>query len=68
MKAICITEYIEDAQHIQRLTADESRWVPARSVNWSNHSPWMRLRMAWLVFRGDADAVSFPEQGREVVS
>ena len=36
-------------------------WVPARA-SWSIDSPLTRLRAAWLVFTGRADAVTWPGQ------
>lgn len=36
-------------------------WVPARA-QWSIISPITRMRAAWLVFTGRADAVTWPGQ------
>ena len=36
------------------------RWVPARPLGWS--SPLKRLRYAWMVFTGKADAVLWEDQ------
>lgn len=35
------------------------KWVPARALLYP--SIWQRLRAAWLVFKGAADAVIWPE-------
>ena len=37
------------------------RWVPCRGENYKYESIWLRLRDAWDVFRGRADAFTWPE-------
>lgn len=37
------------------------RWVPARPINWKCRTWRERLREAWLVFKGRADAFTWPE-------
>jgi len=37
------------------------RWIPARPINWQFRSFFERLREAWAVFVGKADAVVWPE-------
>ena len=38
----------------------DGRWVPARSMGY--YSIGNRLRAAWLVFTGEADALTWPGQ------
>ena len=35
------------------------KWVPARPVGF--HSLWWNLKLAWLVFKGEADCLVWPE-------
>lgn len=35
------------------------QWLPARPVNY-RYTFWARVRGAWMVFRGRADAVTWP--------
>lgn len=36
-------------------------WVPARPINWKYRSISERLREAWAVFTGKAEAFTWPE-------
>lgn len=38
----------------------KGRWHPARPLPY--HSPFQRIKAAWLVFTGKADALRWPEQ------
>lgn len=37
------------------------KWVPARSLNWKHRSLRQRIREAWAVFKGRAEAFTWPE-------
>ena len=38
---------------------DGENWVPSRAVGFA--SPWYRIKAAWLVFTGKADALVWPQ-------
>lgn len=44
----------------QNFTFGPGGWRPARPLGF--YSFWFRLRVAWLVFCGEADAVQWPEE------
>ena len=53
-------EYLRSDEVIQisvKLTGTDN-YVPARSLGLD--TPWSRLRIAWLVFTGKADAFTWP--------
>ena len=37
------------------------KWVPARPINWKYRSLRQRIREAWAVFAGKAEAFTWPE-------
>ena len=39
------------------------QWIPARPINYKYRSLPEKLRDAWAVFTGKAEAVVWPEQG-----
>lgn len=42
-----------------RVKIGENKWVPLRPIF---HKPfWQRVKIAWMVFKGEADAVLWPE-------
>lgn len=55
----CVTDVIEDAKHCQAGLPD-GRWVPARSLGYMSFGH--RIKAAWLVFTGRADALTWPGQ------
>lgn len=38
-----------------------SKWVPARPINWKYRSFFERVKEAWAVFKGKADCFRWPE-------
>ena len=36
-------------------------WVPARPMNYKVEGVWLRLKHAWAVLRGKAEAFTWPE-------
>lgn len=57
----CVTSVVRDANETQCGLPD-GRWVPARSLTYSQLNPFGRFKAAWLVFTGRADAVTYPGQ------
>jgi hypothetical protein len=57
----CVTEVVKDAAECGAGLPD-GRYVPARSYSWNQLRPFGRLTAAWLVFTGQADAVTYPGQ------
>lgn len=50
------------AASIDRAHAEiNGKWVPARPINYRCESWWNRVKAAWLVLCGKADAVIWPE-------
>lgn len=56
-----LADLMDAAEKTKRLLGDE--WVPARPINWRYTSFEYRLKAAWLVFTGKADAVVWPAEG-----
>lgn len=56
---LCVTEVVKDAKTAQAGLPD-GRWVPARSRGYA--SVGQRIKAAWLVFTGQADALTWPGQ------
>lgn len=45
----------------------DGRWLPARPYGgFAPFGPWGRLKDAWAVFRGRAEAVQWPDQREDV--
>ena len=42
-------------------TEINGRWVPSRPINWKYRTLWRRIKEAWAVFTGKADAFTWPE-------
>lgn len=38
------------------------KWVPARPINWKYRSIFEKLKEAWAVWTGKADAFAWPEE------
>ena len=45
----------------QTKTCINDKWVPARPLNWKYRSFFQRLREARAVFKGQAEAFTWPE-------
>jgi len=55
-----IVTVAEVCSHVEHTHCEiNGEWVPARSVGF--HSIWYRIRCAWLVFTGQADALKWPK-------
>lgn len=54
-----VAQVIEDAKQV-RCGLPDGRYVPARPLGFQ--SWWMRWRAAWLVFKGEADALIWEGQ------
>ena len=56
---VCVTQIVKDAACTQAGLPD-GRWVPARPLGggWR----FQRIKAAWLVFTGQADALTWPGQ------
>ena len=37
------------------------KWVPSRPINWQHRTLWRRIKESWAVFKGRADAFTWPE-------
>lgn len=57
----CVTEVVRDAEATQA-GLPNGRYVPARSYASNQLKFFGRWRAAWLVFTGQADAVTYPGQ------
>ena len=42
-------------------TEVNNKWVPSRPINWTCRSFKQRVREAWAVFTGKAEAFTWPE-------
>lgn len=52
----------ELVQHCETVSTEiNNRWVPCRPDNWKCWSFWERLRDAWAVLVGRAEAFRWPE-------
>ena len=62
--AIYSLEYLQRIEKIHQTTREmrPGVWVPARPAD---ESRWRRLRAAWAVLRGDADAFIWPYVQRD---
>jgi hypothetical protein len=56
---LCVTRVIESAKTTQAGLPD-GRWVPARALGYASIG--QRIKAAWLVFTGKADALTWPGQ------
>jgi hypothetical protein len=54
-----LKDLMESAQHTS--TEVNGKWVPSRPINWQCRTIKERVREAWMVFMGEADAVIWPE-------
>jgi hypothetical protein len=57
----CVTEVVDDAKTCQ-MGLPDGRFVPARSYARNQLNPLGRFKAAWIVFKGEADAVTYPGQ------
>lgn len=57
----CVTQVVREAQETQAGLPD-GRYVPARSYARNQLCWYGRFKAAWLVFSGNADAVTYPGQ------
>lgn len=59
-----VRQIVQDAEQCQALvfTKDGQGYVPARSQGFGQVTPFQRIKAAWLVFIGRADAVIYPGQ------
>lgn len=57
----CVTEVVRDAKE-NATGLPDGRWVPSRSYARNQLHPFGRIKAAWLVFTGRADAVTYPGQ------
>lgn len=55
----CVTDVIKNAKHCEAGLPD-GRWVPARPLGYMSFG--QRIKAAWLVFTGRADALTWPGQ------
>lgn len=56
---LCVTQVVKSAQTAQ-VGLSDGRWVPARSLGFMSFGH--RVKAAWLVFTGKADALTWPGQ------
>lgn len=56
---VCVTRVVESAKSTQAGLPD-GRWVPARPLGFASFT--QRIKAAWLVFTGKADALTWPGQ------
>ena len=52
---------LEQLQRNDTEVCINGRWVPARPINWKHRSLRQRLKEAWAVFVGKAEAFVWPE-------
>jgi len=52
-----VESVLDSAEHVHACI--NGRWVPARPIAYQSWK--QRWRAAWLVFKGDADALIWPE-------
>jgi len=50
---------LQDRETVQ--TEINGKWVPARPINWTCRSLRVRVKEAWAVFKGEAEAFKWPE-------
>jgi len=58
-RIVCVTEVVKKATKHQTELSD-GRWVPARALGFMSFG--QRVKAAWLVFTGKADALTWPGQ------
>lgn len=57
---VCVTEVIRSAEQNGAKPTGFDHYVPARPL--AGHWRWQRIKAAWLVYTGRADAVTYPGQ------
>lgn len=53
-----LKDLVESAQTCQ--TERQGEWMPCRPINYTCDTPLARLKHAWMVFTGKAEAVVWP--------
>jgi hypothetical protein len=57
---VCATEVIRSAEENAAKPPGFDHYVPGRTL--AGHWRWQRIKAAWLVYTGRADAVTYPKQ------